>query len=72
MLRISPFWRSSPEDEITSSLLGGESERTLLISVPSLGGDVPLFDIAKRKTVRRDDGVDVQRDNPQCGGDKFT
>ena len=49
MLRISPFWRSSPEDEMTSSLLGGEPERALLISVPSPGGDIPLFDIAERK-----------------------
>lgn len=49
MLRIKPFWRSSPEDEMTSSFLGGEPERALLTNVPSPGDGVPLFDIAERE-----------------------
>lgn len=50
-LRTRPFWRSSP-DEMTSWVRGGVFERARFTSWPSLGGDVPLFDMMIGRTRR--------------------
>ena len=51
-LRTRPFWRSSPDEEMTSWLRGGVLERARFMSWPSPGGDVPLFDMVVGSTRR--------------------
>lgn len=52
---ISPFCRSSFEEEIAIWVDDGEPERALLMRVPPPGGDAPLFDISDSV-----EGVEIQ------------